>query len=439
MFLLVDCNNFYVSCERVFNPKLEGKPVVVLSNNDGCIVARSNEAKILGIDMALPYFKIKETLVKNEVAVLSSNYALYGDISSRIMNILAYFCDKIEIYSIDEAFLELPDLSSKDLYEIGLEIKSKIHKETGIPVSVGIASTKTLAKVANEIVKIDNKRITNNPKITSFFGGVLVFGNNRNEEQIGNFLALLPVGDVWGVGRRYSKKLKLFGIKNAKNLRDCDLDWIQKQTNTLGRQMVLELRGIKCFELEQHPPSKKSIVSSRSFGESITQFLELQEAVAYHASKIGEKLRKQNTLAVSLSLFILNNRFEKEFYYFGIDSCAVPKPSNYTPDLIKVCNEMLVKIFKKNIKYKKCGVMATVVITPEQDNSEQNLFDNPELNSKVKKNKKEIMNSFDKINQKFGQNTIRIARVGNSKKWHMKTTHRSNRYTTVWSEILSVN
>ena len=210
MFLLIDCNNFYASCERVFNPKLEGKAVVVLSNNDGCIVARSNEAKALKIDMGQPYFKIKDILAKNDVTVLSSNYALYGDMSSRVMSILSEYSDKIEIYSIDEAFLEVPDWSGKQLYEYGLEIKSRVQRETGIPVSVGIAPNKTLSKVANELVKIDNKRELrlsyDGQKLKSNYGGCLVLGQNRTVDQMDSFLNQLEVGDVWGVGRRYAKK-----------------------------------------------------------------------------------------------------------------------------------------------------------------------------------------------------------------------------------------
>jgi DNA polymerase V len=462
MFLLIDCNNFYASCERVFNPKLEGKPVVVLSNNDGCIVARSNEAKALNIDMGLPYFKIKDVLLKHDVAVLSSNYSLYGDMSSRVMSILSQYSDKIEVYSIDEAFLELPDLSGKDLYELGLEIKEQVQRETGIPVSVGVAVNKTLAKVANELVKIDNKRSLkqsddfggNVPK----FGGCLVLGNNRTPEQMDSFLSQLEVGDVWGVGRRYAKKFQSYGILTAKDLKNANLDWVQSQSNTLGRQMVMELGGQKCFPLELNPVPKKSIVSSRSFGEPITTQEELSQAVAYHASKLGEKLRTQEGLTQNITVFIMNNRFEKQSYYFGIKNTSLPELTNYTPDLVKASLEILNKIYKPGLKYKKCGVMATTILTSEQDQSEMdlfagmNLFEDSEVTTlgtkkpktfspkkKISKAQKaELMKSFDKLNSKYGRGTVKLAVLGTNQKWQMKATYRSNRYTTLWSELLRV-
>jgi DNA polymerase V len=508
MFLLIDCNNFYASCERVFNPKLEGKAVVVLSNNDGCIVARSNEAKALNIDMGLPYFKIKDVLLKHDVAVLSSNYALYGDMSSRVMSILSQYSDKIEVYSIDEAFLELPDFSGKELYELGLEIKEQVQLETGIPVSVGVAVNKTLAKVANELVKIDNKRSLkqaddfggNVPK----FGGCLVLGNNRTSEQMDLFLSQLDVGDVWGVGRRYAKKFESFGIKTAKDLKNANLDWVQSQSNTLGRQMVMELRGQICFPLELNPVPKKSIVSSRSFGEPITILEELSQAVASHASKLGEKLRKQEGLTQNISVFIMNNRFGGggvdrsgnvgESYYFGIKNTSLPEPTSYTPDLVKASLDLLAKIYKPGLKYKKCGVMATTIMTSEQDQSEMDLFagleeyqntndsnisnntkpdskptsitkfhqspksiNNSTVNSnqvpviqlppkyktlktftKTKAQKADLMIAFDKLNTRYGRGTVKLAVLGSNQKWQMKATHRSSRYTTLWSELLRV-
>jgi DNA polymerase V len=484
MFLLIDCNNFYASCERVFNPKLSGRAVVVLSNNDGCIVARSNEAKALKIDMGLPYFKIKDLLIKHDVAVLSSNYALYGDMSSRVMSILSEYSDKIEIYSIDEAFLEVPDWSPQVLYELGLEIKAQIQLETGIPVSVGIAVNKTLAKLANELVKIDNKRelkvYTAGANVKSAYGGCLVLGNNRSPEQMDEFLRLLPVGDVWGVGRRYAKKFESYGIKTAKDLRYANLDWIQAQSNTLGRQMVMELSGIRCFPLELNPVPKKSIVSSRSFGEPITTLESLQQAVASHATKLGEKLRMQEGLTQNISVFVMNSRFQKESYYFRINSTTLPQPSNYTPDLIKASLDILGKIYKKGLKYKKCGVMATTIITTEDDQSEMDLFAGMDLfgeckekvldeksgantvsfeavnsgqlqnlNStkihkhttpkpKTKLQKADLMTAFDKLNRRYGQGTVKLAVVGTNQKWAMKATLRSKRYTTLWNELLRV-
>jgi DNA polymerase V len=479
MFLLIDCNNFYASCERVFNPKLEGKAVVVLSNNDGCIVARSNEAKALKIDMGQPYFKIKDILVRNDVNVLSSNYSLYGDMSSRVMSILSEYSDKIEIYSIDEAFLEVPDWSGKQLYEYGLEIKARVQRETGIPVSVGIAPNKTLSKVANELVKVDNKRElkfdSDGEKFKCNYGGCLVLGQNRTAEQMDSFLSQLQVGDVWGVGQRYAKKFQSYNINTAKDLKNADLEWIKKQTNTLSMQMIMELRGQKCFPLELNPVPKKSIVSSRSFGEPITSLESMQQAVASHATKLGEKLRNQDGLTQNITVFIMNNRFQKEFYYFGIQSATLFEPTNYTPELIKASLGILNKIYKKGLKYKKCGVMATTILTADQDQSEMDLFagfefgennNNPYINrnqtfvqkdnlkrpetnisvkfktlktfTKSKAQKAELMKAFDKLNQRYGRGTVKLAVVGTNQKWTMKATLRSKRYTTLWSELLRV-
>jgi DNA polymerase V len=447
MFLLIDCNNFYASCERVFNPKLEGKAVVVLSNNDGCIVARSNEAKALNIDMGLPYFKIKDILVKHDVAVLSSNYALYGDMSSRVMSILSEYSDKIEVYSIDEAFLEVPDWSGRELYEFGLKIKARVQRETGIPVSVGIAPNKTLSKIANELVKIDNKRELrvdkDGNKLKCNYGGCLVLGGNRSPEQMDSFLDQLEVGDVWGVGRRYAKRFQSYCINTAKDLKNADLEWTKKQTNTLGMQMIMELRGQKCFPLELNPVPKKSIVSSRSFGEPITKLEELKQAVAMHATKLGEKLRKQEGLTQNISVFIINNRFQKESYYFGINSITLQEPSNYTPDLIKASLDILGKIYKKGLKYKKCGVMATTIMTAENDQSEMDLFAGMDSYDKIdtrrisnntipintptkfktylkftktKTQKTDLMYAFDKLNKRYGQGTIKLAVLGTKNK-----------------------
>jgi DNA polymerase V len=353
VFVLIDCNNFYASCERVFNPRLEGKPLVVLSNNDGCVVARSNEVKALGINMTQPYFQIEKVLKEHNVAVFSSNYALYGDMSARVMNIIGEYSDCVEIYSIDEAFMELPDWSGRELYELGLEIKARIKKETGIPVSIGFAHTKTLCKIANELAKTEQKNAERN-KTTSKFGGVLVFGDqidtngNKSPRDIDSFLKMLPIEDVWGVGRQYARKLKLYNLNTAFDLKQCNLDWIRKQTNSLGLQMVKELRGQRCFELDINPEPKKTIISSRSFGESVTELIEMKQALATHATRLGEKLRKQNSLASQLSVFITTNRFstDKSSSYFKTESITI-EPTNYTPALIAAANQLLNRIWKQ--------------------------------------------------------------------------------------------
>ena len=468
MLALIDCNNFYASCERVFNPSLEGKPIVVLSNNDGCIVARSNEAKELGIDMAQPFFKIEKVLKANNVAVFSSNYALYGDMSARVMNILGEYTDCMEIYSIDEAFLELPDWTGRELYDLGIEMKARIKRETGIPVSIGFARTKTLCKVANELAKTEQKRADRN-KVESRFGGVLVFGDEnkighdgqtiKQQRDIDPFLKLLPVGDVWGIGRQYTKKLSAYNIKTAYQLKNCNLDWIQKQTNSLGLQMVKELRGQRCFELDNNPVPKKTIVSSRSFGEPVTELIEMKQALATHATRLGEKLRKQGSLATHLSIFIMTNRFstDKESNYFKTESITI-EPTNYTPALIQAATQLIERIWKQEnqtvkvlnpetkeyqteqrpkFKYKKCGVYVFGLKPTESDQSDQDLFTDPKKQQKSQ-SKTRLMKKFDLLNDRYGRYTVKMATLGNNNKWIMKSNQRSSRYTTEWGEILRV-
>ena len=480
MLALIDCNNFYASCERVFNPSLEGKPIVVLSNNDGCIVARSNEAKELGIDMAQPFFKIEKVLKANNVAVFSSNYALYGDMSARVMNILGEYTDCMEIYSIDEAFLELPDWTGRELYELGIEMKARIKRETGIPVSIGFARTKTLCKVANELAKTEQKRADRN-KVESRFGGVLVFGDEnkvghdgqtiKQARDIDPFLKLLPVGDVWGIGRQYAKKLNAYNIKTAYQLKNCNLDWIQKQTNSLGLQMVKELRGQRCFELDNNPVPKKTIVSSRSFGEPVIELIEMKQALATHATRLGEKLRRQGSLATHLSIFIMTNRFstDKESSYFKTESITI-EPTNYTPALIHAATQLIERIWKQEeiiydkqsteqtkdengivietkktinkvtnhkFKYKKCGVYVFGLKPTETDQSDQGLFTDPKKQAKSQ-SKTRLMQKFDLLNDRYGRYTVKMATLGDNNKWTMKSNQRSSRYTTEWGEILKV-
>ncbi len=465
MLALIDCNNFYASCERVFNPSLEGKPIVVLSNNDGCIVARSNEAKELGINMAQPFFKIEKVLKANNVAVFSSNYALYGDMSARVMNILGEYTDSMEIYSIDEAFLELPDWSGRELYEMGIELKARIKRETGIPVSIGFARTKTLCKVANELAKSEQK-LADRDGFVSKFGGVLVFGDElkighdgeafKQPRDIDFFLKVLPVGDVWGVGRRYAKKLNGYNIKTAYQLKICNLEWIQKQTNSLGLQMVKELRGQRCFELDSNPVAKKTIVSSRSFGEPVTGLIEMKQALATHATRLGEKLRKQGSLASHLSIFIMTNRFStnRESSYFKTESITI-EPTNYTPALIQATTKLIDQIWRQEdypgvktvlgkaierfrFKYKKCGVYVFGLLPVEADQSSQGLFSDSKKQAKSR-SKTRLMEKFDILNNRYGRYTVKMGALGNNQKWLMKSNQRSSRYTTEWGEILKVD
>ena len=443
---LVDCNNFYVSCERVFNPKLRDIPVVVLSNNDGCVVARSNEVKNAGIPMGVPYFQVKEDLKKMGCAVLSSNYALYGDMSNRVMKCLAQFAGKLEVYSVDEAFVVLDHVHPDQLLEFGREIKKTVFRETGIPVSIGIAQTKTLAKVANELAKKDGRK-------RNRYGGVLNLYNNPYKEE---FLKSFQVSDIWGIGRQYSKKLNSYRIQTAFDLIQKPDDWIKKQFTVQGLRMVKELRGIQCHELELTPDPKKGIISSKSFGKPISNLPELREAVASYTTRIGEKLRKQKSSAGQIYVFLMANRFKENSYYSSA-RMTLPIQTNYTPDLVGYAVKLLEKLYKealnnplidryninldtvdstiftRSLLFQKAGVMV-MDITPDST-IQLSLFDQPKPEFEKQDR---IMDVMDKMNKKYGKSTVKVATIGTKNAWSLKAEMRSNRYTTVWGELLRV-
>ena len=422
IFALVDCNNFYVSCERVFNPKLENKPVVVLSNNDGCVVARSNEIKAMGIAMGGPYFKIKDQLDKVGAAVFSSNYSLYGDMSNRVMNILQTFCQNMEVYSIDEAFLDVSFLNKKDLEEFGRDLVIKIKQYTGIPVCIGFGETKTLAKLANEIAKKDGKNLNQ-------FKGAFSICNQEAKEK---YFPEIEVKDIWGIGRMYNKKLQELNVQTVADLISKSDGWIRSNLKLTGLKTIQELRGISCINLDDVNEAKKSIISSRSFGKEVVEYKHLQEAVASFASRVGQKLRKNKTVAGLITVYIMNNRF-KEGKAFLSGSICLPTPSNYTPDLIKSSLEILDKIFVKGLKYKKAAVMVTA-IQPENSIA-LNLFENT---IQTTHKKAIIMKTFDTINKRFGSNTIQTGRESFDKTWKLKSEHRSRQFSTNWEELLEV-
>lgn len=427
IFALVDCNNFYVSCERAFNPKLEKVPIVVLSNNDGCAVSRSNEAKAIGVGMGEPYFKFKEMFKIAGGITLSSNYALYGDISARVMNILRGFCENLEVYSIDEAFLSFDGIPQDELVEIAKHIRTKVLQCTGIPVSIGIAPTKTLSKLANEIAKKDGK--TDNR-----FGGVYSLVN-RPDNEMQFILSYFKIADLWGIGRKYAKKLQKLGITNAYQLTQSSDDWVKKYFTITGLQMVNELRGIKCFDLRLQSDPKKSIASTRSFGKPVTHLRHLQEAVASYSSVIGEKLRKENLGALYLQVFVMTNRFESG-HYFNSTGTLLSQRTNYTPTLITAAINCLDKLFRSGLKYKKAGVIVTNLCS--MDTVAFDLFEQTKM-AEIKNSKKQaIMKSMDKTNMKYGRNTLKLATLGVNQDWKMQSNMRSKRYTTVWEELLKV-
>ena len=419
LFALVDCNNFYVSCERVFNPQLAGKPVIVLSNNDGCAVARSNEAKALGIKMGVPVFQIEDIIKNNDVQVYSSNYALYGDMSQRVMQALTQFTPEMEIYSIDEAFLDLANFSRVDLTKYGRNIKASVEKWTGIPVSVGIAGTKTLAKIANRLAKYSKKA-----------DGVLDLSSTKYLDKA---LAAVAVGDVWGVGRKYTQFLTANGINHALQLRDADDNFIKKRMGVVGLRVINELRGISCYSLAQSPPRKKSITVSRTFKKGIESLAELHEAVAAYVSSAAEKLRKEKSVAGVLVVYLLTNRF-KESHYYNSAAINLPVRSNDTAELIRHARAGLRKIYKKGYRYKKAGILLN-------DLGSENLVQASFFDTVDRGRSKKLMQAVDTINSARGPGVIRYGAVGltHNQSWKTVFKQRSKSYTTHWEELLEVS
>ena len=415
MIALVDCNNFYASCERVFQPKLEGKPIVVLSNNDGCVIARSNEAKALGIKMGAPAFKMKSIFDRNNVSVFSSNFALYGDISNRVMRILSQKAPAIEIYSIDEAFLDFNGIKKPNQFSI--ELRKIVKKWTGIPVSIGVAPTKTLAKVANHVAK----------KYKS--NGVFVL---NNESSINRVLKHIPVEELWGVGRQYAKFLSSRGFETAYDLVSANESWIRTNMKVNGLRMVKELKGIPCYELELTSARKKNICTSRSFGMEVKELKDLKEAVANHATMCAMKLRKEKSLATSILVFIKTNPFKNEdFQYNNAQKIIMKVPSNDSMEITKNALLLLNRIYKKGYSYKKAGVIVSDIV-PE-GSRQLSLFTNKDP---FKVNN--VMKAIDKVNQAMGRNKVRLAVQGFDRKWRLKQEKLSPCYTTRFSDILTV-
>lgn len=416
---LLDCNNFYASVERVFDARLHKKPVVVLSNNDGCIVARSNEAKRIGVTMGAPLFKIEGFLAENDAEIFSSNYELYGDMSQRVMEHLQAFTPAVEVYSIDEAFLELDaGMNKKDFDCLGREMQAKIYKWTGVPVSVGIAETKTLAKLANKLAKKSEKA-----------DGVLDLYQSPHQE-----LALERTGisDIWGIGRASLIKLKQQNIHTARELRDVELRWARKALSVTGARVITELRGIRAFPLELNPPPRYSITSSRSFGQSVYQLKDVREAVAAFLSKAAEKLRRYKLAAHSITVFISTSRFAKEFdCYSNAATHSAAYPTDINQELQSWAFGCLQNIFKEGFAYGKAGIILGGLVP--SDNLTTRMFDDERW-----ERFRRVMCAVDEINRKFGSQTIRFAVAKTAGAWSGKTNRRSPRYTTRLNEILRV-
>lgn len=408
---LVDSNNFYVSCERVFDPKLEGRPVIVLSNNDGCAVARSNEAKALGIKMGTPAFQIRDLIEKHQIQVFSSNYALYGDLSNRVMQTLQNFTPEIEVYSIDEAFLGLTEEVSDHALSL---MRTTVKRWTGIPVSIGLAPTKTLAKIANRIAKKGE--------------GTYIL---RDPDQV---LENLPVGEVWGIGRQSTQKLTAHGITTALKLKQADLAWIKRQMGIVGVRIVNELRGINCLPLELIPQPRKSCCVSRSFGYPVTDLQDLREAIATHTARAAYKLRRDNLSASLLTVFIATNRFNTDLpYYRNSGTVGLSAPTNHTMTLTKAALKALGPLYREGDHYQKAGVLLTELTPAHQ--IQQDLF----INSKSCEKGRRLMEVMDALNSQLGAGTVRCAAEGFEQQWQTRADMRSPRYTTRWDELLTVS
>ncbi len=418
MFALIDCNNFYASCERVFRPDLNGKPIVVLSNNDGCVIARSNEAKNLGIPMGAPAFEYEKLFNHHKVHVFSANFALYGDMSNRVMTILSDYSPQMEIYSIDESFLKLKGFDLFNLQSYGEEMRKKVTKWTGIPISVGIAPTKSLSKLANRIVKKYPEQTKGCYIIDSY------------EKRI-KALKWLKIENVWGIGRQHTKRLQAQNVFTAYDFTQLSDDWVKNNLTIVGLRLKHDLQGIPTLDLTE-AQMKKNIATTRSFETNYTKFEELAERVSTFASSCAEKLRKQKSCCNSLMVFIHTNGHRKDLPQYSRNIVVkLPFATNSTIELSGFALKALKKIFKDGYAYKKAGVIVQD-FTPE-NRIQQTLFDN--------RNERHIplMQTIDKLNLQFGQQKIRLASQDTKRVWKMKQQKLSPHYTTNLNDIITIN
>ncbi|MDG2266517.1 MAG: Y-family DNA polymerase [Candidatus Marinimicrobia bacterium] len=417
MIALADCNNFYASCERVFNPGLKHKPIVVLSNNDGCIIARSNEAKALGIKMGEPVFKVRDIIDNNNVYVFFFFFSLYGDMSSRVMSLLSDMSPEIEIYSIDEAFMNFTGV--KNNVQLASKMKSIIAKSTGIPISIGIAETKTLAKVANYFAK----------KQTD--DGVYILTERL---QIEDALKVLPVSKLWGVGSRHLRMLYSYGINTAYDFVQLNEEWVLEKMTIMGLRMQRELKGDSCFGIDLYPSRKKNIRTSRSFAVKVNSLQPIQESIVAHAARCAEKLRMENSCAQYVSVILKTNPFSKsQNYYYGYKSINLDIPTNDSIEIVNAAKTLLGSIYKEGLIYTKSGVI--VGDTVPADQVQLSLF----YSEQDKEKRKNLYKSVDFINQSMGRNKIQLLGQGIAKKWTLKQENLSPCYTTRWADLLRVH
>lgn len=418
MYGLADCNNFFVSCERVFRPELNGKPVIILSNNDGCVIARSNEAKRLGIKMGHPYFQLEALIKRHHVTVFSSNYALYSDMSQRVQQTLRSLCPATEVYSIDESFLNLQGIKEEELDTFGHLVSAKVMKNTGIPISVGISHTKTLAKIASKLCK-------QYPKLR----GSCYMHRPQDIEKV---LKKFPIEDVWGIGRRFSVMLKSRNILTAYDFAQQPLDFVRNKMHLGGMKTWYELHGRPCIEFEAHIPDKQQIMVSRSFSKEINTVEEITQQISLFTSMAAEKLRKQGSVCHAIQVFLLTNRFrhEQEQHYDN-QLITLQAPSDSTVELVDIAVKTTAAIFRSGTYYKKAGVILTQ-FTPKES-VQTVLFDEVDREKHDK-----LMHAMDKINEKQGQRTVVVATAGFDGV-KMNRNHLSPNYTTNWNDILVIN
>lgn len=416
MYILADCNNFFVSCERLFAPNLNGKPVIVLSGNDGCVIARSNEAKAIGIPMCAPLFKVQYLIKQHNVHICSSNIILYGDISSRVMSILKRFAPSIEVYSIDEAFMDFSGTETLfDIEEYAEEIAKCVYKATGIPISLGIAPTKTLAKIASKLAK-------SNPTGHTY--------KLSDKEHIDKVLSSYPIGDIWGIGRQSVEKFHKYGIYTAKEFVGLSSAFLRSRFSILAERTAYELRGVKCFEFEDMPTKRESITSSKSFSVEITDVDTIREALAYFVSGVHQRLLKQNSVCGAMTVYLQTNRFNLERYYFNSLAHHFEQHTDSLIEMTSMGTHLLDKIFVNGYGYKKCGVILSD-IAPKSGRT-ISLFEQEDYEKKEKLSK-----AINSVNDLFGKNCVVSARKGFGK-IPIRRDNLSPQYTTAWSDILVV-
>jgi DNA polymerase V len=418
MIALVDCNNFYASCERVFNPSLKGKPIVVLSNNDGCAIARSDEAKALGVVMGTPAFMMRELAEKNSMEVFSSNYTLYGSMSERVMRILRSFVPRVEVYSIDESFLDMGPVPVEDAGGLASRIIQTVFAHTGLPVSVGIAPTKTLAKMANRFAKKHKRKDGYHVALTN--------------DAINDLLKATAVGDIWGIGHRYKEFLLDHGYKTAAELANAPEEWIRKNMSVVRQRLLYELKGVKAFEWEDLPVSKKNICTARSFGRLLTDVKDISQAIASHASACARKLRMEKSCCKKIHVFLQTNphRDGDKQYFTGV-TMRMQVASNTSGDIVRYALKGLHIIFKPGFNYMKVGVLVMDLVA--ETTTQLGLFDTRDRGTE-----KKLMKAYDGVNKRFGKDIVRYAAQGYGKDWQIKAELLSRCYTTRLNDIMIV-